>query len=95
MNIFVWTAEKPAKYLWSDQMIHRNAIPARVIVLKNSFQPIHPCPDPLKTVFPVWETPPAADHLLVKPAVQGQEAVAEKIWIRRKDWNNKFQHRRK
>jgi hypothetical protein len=85
MNFFVWTAEKPAKSLWSDQMIHHGAIPARVIVLKNSFQPIHPCPASLKTACPVWEIPPAADHLPVPPAVQDPAVAAERIWTRRKE----------
>jgi hypothetical protein len=85
MNIFVWTAEKPAKYLWSDQIIHRSAIPARVIVLKNSFQPTHPCPALLKTACPVWETPPAAGHRPATPVAQGPAVAAEKIWTRRKE----------
>ena len=79
MNIFVWTAEKPAKSLWSDQMIHRSAIIAKVIVLKNSFQPTHPCPASLKTAFQVWETLPAAGHLPARPVAQGPAVAVEKI----------------
>jgi nitrogen fixation NifU-like protein len=85
MNIFVWSAEKPAKSLWSDQRIHHNAIPAKVIVLKNSFQPTHPCPAYLKTACPAWETPPAADHLPAMPVAQDPAVAAEKIWVRPKE----------
>jgi hypothetical protein len=85
MNIFVWTAEKPAKSLWSDQMSYHSAIPARVIVLKNSSQPTHPCPAPLETACPVWETPPAAGHLPATPAAQDPAVVVEKIWVKRKE----------
>ena len=85
MNISVWTAEKPAKSLWLDQMIHHSAIPVRVIVLKNSFHPIHPCPASLNTACQVLAIPPAAGHLPAMPVVQGQVAAVEKIWARRKE----------
>jgi len=85
MNIFVWTAEKPAKSLWSDQMINHSAIPVRAIVLKNFFQPTHPCPASLKTACPVWETPHAAGHLPATPAAQDPAVAVEKIWARRKE----------
>ncbi len=82
--MFVWTAEKPVKSFWSDQMIHHGATPARAIVSKNSFLLTHPCPAPLRTACPVWETPPAAGHLPARPVAQGPAVAVEKIWARRK-----------
>jgi hypothetical protein len=85
MNIFVWTAEKPAKSLWSDQIIHHGVIPVRVIVLKNSFQPTLPCPAPLKIACPAWETPPAAGHRPAPPVARGPAVAVERTLIRHKE----------
>lgn len=63
-------------------MIPHSAIPVRVTVLKSFFQPTHPYPASLKTACPVWEIPPAADHLPATPVARDPVAVVGKMWTR-------------